>query len=39
MMKNRAWLDEHVPYLVGKSILITGGDIGDWLSSRPRPSL
>lgn len=27
-MKNRAWLDEHVPYLVGKSILITGGTSG-----------
>jgi NAD(P)-dependent dehydrogenase (short-subunit alcohol dehydrogenase family) len=28
MMNNRAWLDTHVPYLVGKSILITGATSG-----------
>lgn len=28
MMKNQAWLDAHIPYLVGKSILICGGTSG-----------
>ena len=28
MIKSAKWLDAHIPYLVGKTILITGGTSG-----------